>query len=73
MAARAEWNHEQLVDEFSKNCRKAAYDDWRVPEQEIFELLHVVRRRLMDVCPAVVPHAERTQRAALGAANSQAV
>jgi len=48
LSTRHQWNHRQLADEFGSQEGAASYDDWRVPETEVFECLHVVRRKLVQ-------------------------
>ncbi len=47
LSTRHQWNHKQYADEFGSQEGAASYDDWRVPETELFECLHVVRRKLV--------------------------
>ena len=47
LSTRHQWNHQQLADEFGSRSGAPAYDDWRVPETELFEALHVLRRKLV--------------------------
>jgi hypothetical protein len=48
LSTRHEWNHDQL-DAILDGHSAGAYAGWRVPENELFELLHVLRRKLV-VC-----------------------